>query len=322
MIPVAYPMQERLPVVRGAEGVPRSAGEGRDVLFVMTGKERRSVGLLRAAALARMSGGRLFVACAAPRWVRHNVLFPHRNGPDSLAAPSAHAGLLARVRAFCDGVLLEPLPDDRLIVEEGDAAQVAAAVAERLGVAAVVLGAAGDGRTATEVACRARVPVLVARRVRQGAIVAATDLEDVRYPVVRQASDLAGQLDERATFVHNVPPGPGLGLNAAGLGLVPEEEILAEYSGRLRAIARLLPIAADVAVLSRPSAADAILEIAAEADADLVVVGAHARSWFGRLLSPGTAEVVVDRAGRSVLVLPLPEDEAEEAVGALAAWAA
>ncbi len=50
------------------------------------------------------------------------------------------------------------------------------------------------------------------RRARTGAIVAATDLTDARFPVLRQASHLAERMDERATVVHNVPSGGPMAL--------------------------------------------------------------------------------------------------------------
>lgn len=326
MHPVQLHPEENHPVPRGPTGRSPGAARGRDVLFVANGNERLSTGLLRAAALAHALGGRLIVACTAPRWMPHNMLFPHHNAAEGLAIASGHAAARDRLRAFCDAVLTERLPEDRLFVRAGGLAKVAVELAGEASAAPVVLGPGSDGKTAAEVACRARVPVLVARRARLGSIVAATDLADPRFPVLRQAGQLAGRADERATVVHNVPAMPGVGLPGgalgARLGLVPEETILSEYRWRLHAVVRSLGIAADPVVVSRPSAADAILEIAREHDADLVVVGTHARSWLARLLSPSIAEVVVDRADGSVLVMPLSGDESDGTLGVATAWAA
>lgn len=325
MYPVPFHKEERTSV-RGERERPLSgARTRRDVLFVTNGKEHRSAGLLRAAALARMFGGELSVACAAPP-LRHNMLFPHRNAAQVSDAASEHVGQRARLRAFCDAVLTEALPADRLFVREGGVAQVAVDVADEIGAALIVLGTAGDGRTATEVAGASRLPVLVARRPRRGSIVAATDLSDPRFPVLRHAGELADRMEERATIVHNVPPLMDFGLPGPGLhgwvGAVPQEEIVAEYGKRLRGLTRSLGIAAEPVVLSRPNAVEAIREIAREGDADLLIVGTHPRSWFGRLLSSSVAETLVDETDRSVLVLPLTGDEADGELAIETAWAA
>ncbi|MEZ4300241.1 MAG: universal stress protein, partial [Polyangiaceae bacterium] len=243
------------------------------------------------------------------------MLFPHRNAADSFAVPGALTGAQGRIRDFCDGVLGESLPEDHLIFEEGDVASVAARVAEELGAHIVVMGSAANGKIASEVACQARVPVFVARAPRAGTIVAATDLSDPRFPVLRRAGDLAGRSDRRTTIVHNVPPATGFDLYS--MGVTPrfwpaeheDADILSQYRRRLSALAGTLGIPAEPVVMTSASTSAAILEVGQETDADLLVVGAHPRSWLGRLLSPSVAETVVDRAARSVLVLPLSGEE-------------
>lgn len=99
-----------------------------------------------------MFEGELFVACAAPRQARHNMLFPQRNSGESLAVGSTHADLRDRARALCDDVLMRaaPIPEERISVREGDVVSVAVAEARATAAAIVVLGACGDGATATD----------------------------------------------------------------------------------------------------------------------------------------------------------------------------
>lgn len=55
----------------------------------------------------------------------------------------------------------------------------------------------------------------------------------------------------------------------------------------------------------------AILRVAREHDVDVIVVGDHPRSWFRKLLDGSVADDLVDRAALPVLVIPLPDDDAE-----------
>lgn len=67
------------------------------------------------------------------------------------------------------------------------------------------------GNRVTALASRARVPVLVERGAgRKESVLAATDLEDARYPVLAQAASLSRQLDVPLVTLHNLNPKLGL----------------------------------------------------------------------------------------------------------------
>jgi nucleotide-binding universal stress UspA family protein len=55
--------------------------------------------------------------------------------------------------------------------------------------------------------------------------------------------------------------------------------------------------------------AETILEAAAQHDADVIVVGSHARGWFSRLLTPSVADAVAKRAERPVLIANQRHDD-------------
>jgi nucleotide-binding universal stress UspA family protein len=63
--------------------------------------------------------------------------------------------------------------------------------------------------------------------------------------------------------------------------------------------------------MMRQSPVDAILEVARERDADLIVVGSHGGSGVRRS-SAGIAEALVQVAGRCVLVVPLRSEGGTE----------
>jgi nucleotide-binding universal stress UspA family protein len=124
----------------------------------------------------------------------------------------------------------------------------------------------------------------------QGAIIAATDLEDPRFPVVHYAADLAARLTASLVLVHNVTPDDHEGINR-GRWLLGS---LAEQAGD----------AAQFELSSRPSAAESILAVARRRDADLVIVGIRTRRWPQLLHAPAAAAVLAG-ALRSVLVTPI-----------------
>jgi nucleotide-binding universal stress UspA family protein len=161
------------------------------------------------------------------------------------------------------------------------------------------------------------IPVLVARSSAEldPFVVAATDLEDTEFPVLRAASKLAQILGAAVIPVHNVSPLPvllrealhhprALSQRAAWIEIAQERK----RSGLERAADELELGQAGV-VLSDYDAARGILEEARSRKADLVVVGLRNRSWLERLLSPSVATCIVRDARRSVLITPLTRQD-------------
>lgn len=125
-------------------------------------------------------------------------------------------------------------------------------------------------------------PVLVARPAAgSDAVVVASDLRDPRAPVVRTAAAIAAHLRAPLCVVHNAEPG-------------------SRVRTRLHDVLERIGVHADAVLRSAPQTTDAVLHEARAREADLLVVGStgsHPRS--------GVAAEVLERARRSVLVMPL-----------------
>jgi nucleotide-binding universal stress UspA family protein len=166
----------------------------------------------------------------------------------------------------------------------------------------------GLGSIVTTLTRTANVPVLVLRESRsERAIVAATDLEDAEYSVLRAAAELGNQLHWRVIPFHNVTP-ISMPVSVETLSPITILTGSAEAENRqirLARASRQLQIDAPAVTASEVNPVDAILRIAQTKDAGMVVVGARPRSWFGHLIARGVAAQVVNCAQRSVLVTPL-----------------
>jgi nucleotide-binding universal stress UspA family protein len=255
----------------------------------------------------------------ASRW--HGTLYVLRVAPhDDAPAPGEHVqhneqaiaqAVLRRVRRHCDRELAEVLPRDRMLVRRGDFAEVVASTARELDAALVIVpGGERRGIAVAAIARESGIPVLVARKpAAGGGIVAATDLGDPGCDELRHAAMLAAQTPGGLSFVHNVTPTVQAGTTALGHGrctvVEPSPECLQHCRERLRALAELLGVCADPLVVSRPNVEDAILEVARDRRADLIVVGARRQGWFERLFGTALAARIVDHSERSVLVAPL-----------------
>jgi nucleotide-binding universal stress UspA family protein len=281
------------------------------VLLVTAADREPDEALWRAHELAAAVEGSLTILRVAPPLLGSNVLFPQHHLEQALAEARLSAEIVGHTRAWCARVLDEPVPSRHLLVRIGDLAVEAENVASRLAAVLVVLppDEACHDDLAVTVVRDLEIPVLVARAMRPGAaVVAGTDLLRDGYPVVRQGAVLAAQLHGPLTCVHNVPPMTNAGL-ARSMPQPPPAPTSAEleaWQHRLDTLVHEVVADSDSVVTNRSSTADAILEVARARDADVVVVGAHARSWLDRLVGDSVASRVVERADRSVLVVPTP----------------
>lgn len=173
----------------------------------------------------------------------------------------------------------------------------------------VVFAASPDsGPAATAIAEALGVPVLVARTPNDGGIIASTNLNDLRYPVLKGATEISADLGGAVTYFHNVSQMPiSIDPMLAGMAAVDvaalAEESAASRQARLRTLAHQ---AGANAVMYRSSiTSDAIVEVARRGEADLVIVGYRRRSWISRLFRGRLVEDVIARCRRSVLVLPI-----------------
>ncbi|MFO0821958.1 MAG: universal stress protein [Gemmataceae bacterium] len=145
-----------------------------------------------------------------------------------------------------------------------------------------------------------------------------TDFSPLSKPAFEMACSLARDYGAQLIICHVCPPA----VMAAGEGMLiersAEETQLAE--AELEAVQPadiLIPVSHR---LLQGSAADEIVRLAQASKIDLIVMGTHGRSGFGRLLMGSVAEAVMRKAPCPVLTLksPVSVGESEAATPRLA----
>lgn len=276
--------------------------------------------LRRARSMANVLSAELRLLHVLEEPLLFSPLYPQLSSEAKSSQTERCTALMEETRRVCSGI--GRLRDDDVLLRSGDFPEVVIEVAGDMDADLIVLADEEglSGRQATRIARDSQTPVLLARPPRPGdVVVAATDLLDSRYPIIRGAAMVGRQLASRLLLVHSVPP-------ASNTTALPEPWLpvflqdapdLSTIFHRLRDIANHYTPEAGAIVACHADPADAILTAARARDADMVVVGTHRRSWLDRLLHGSVASRVVEDAPGSVLVLPL--DAMDRAVTPLAA---
>jgi nucleotide-binding universal stress UspA family protein len=217
--------------------------------------------------------------------------------------------------ARCESTLAPTHPTlDSLVQQDGHSVAVAegefvptvCSYARELNASLVILpGYARRGRDVAKLVRSSGRAVLVAkRRLVSGIVLAATDLSDPRFPVVRRAGALGAVAQISVVAVHNVCP--ALVQLDGQAGRIARIEADRAATGRqLQALVQVTSnFKIQTAVLtSLLDPVDAILHEARSRDASLVVVGAH---LGGRAAKRSSVSAdLVNLAPTSVLVVPL-----------------
>ncbi|HEX5659949.1 MAG TPA: hypothetical protein VFX59_22290, partial [Polyangiales bacterium] len=131
---------------------------------------------------------------------------------DAAQALDEVLALRAATSAWIDTVLGHALPQSQLEVQRGDYVDLTCERALQLEAALIVVSPSQRLRDSSveSIATFSNTPVLVARWRAETSplVVAATDLEDVGFPVLRAAAELARVLGASLVPVHNVSPLP------------------------------------------------------------------------------------------------------------------
>jgi nucleotide-binding universal stress UspA family protein len=202
-----------------------------------------------------------------------------------------------------------------VMVEDGSPEETIVRQADVVGADLVVVGAIGStrdrlfGSVAEKVVRRAHVSVLVARPGGDtGGIVLGTDFSSPAEPAARLAADEAVRRCAGITVLHSIElVGPELAIGEPAalppiaLGAYPIAEMRESARRRLAATLVHLGIAGEIAVTEGPPS-EAIVRVAAEQRADLVVIGTSGRRGIDRILLGSVALKVVREAPCSVLV--------------------
>lgn len=135
-------------------------------------------------------------------------------------------------------------------------------------------------------------------------VLLASELSPVGEFVARKAVNIAKSSDANLSVVHAIQPI----ITYAPVYFTPEiqEDMMEEAREKLAAISEKFNIKKDhqFVVLGHPK--EAILDLANEIKADLIVVGSHHHSWFSPLLG-STAHNIIAQAECDVLVIPVRE---------------
>jgi nucleotide-binding universal stress UspA family protein len=218
-------------------------------------------------------------------------------------------------RAWCDEALPQRLPGLHLAVRTGELVSETVRRAHELQADLIVVPPM-TGRSGSIVAALARtsgVPVLVARPTdARRSLLAAADLEDETYPVLRRAAELAGEMAAEVLLLHDLHEAPARESSPAPSKAAAALSDPAEVQRQrlLRAAHRWLP-RGKVVVTRENDAAHAIVKQATSSGVDTIIVGARPRPWLARRMAQTIAAQVVERAACSVLVVPI--DGAEPA---------
>jgi nucleotide-binding universal stress UspA family protein len=270
------------------------------LLFAHPNTDRPSAALKAASAIAASMHAELHIVSSL---TRRSPPCAREDGSLDFAAGRRRieecADLCRQTRGWCEDALGEPLARQRFRIRFGNPAEAIAGRAADLEVRLVILAPVVQplGRTAIGVARACFRPVLVVRSVSApGVVIAATDLLDNEYRVLRQASALGAALGARVVAVHNVsclstPLGACLDGGAKPAPELPRR-MLAE-----------LPASLDLIVTTELDPVGAILEQAQQHRSGIIVVGTRSRS--GRLLEPSVPSEIIDRSRCSVLVTSL-----------------
>jgi nucleotide-binding universal stress UspA family protein len=266
-------------------------------------------------ALARSYKVKLSVCHVLPEIFAVRPLFPQLHLDDALKASDLEAAvrdaLLKRIRTVTGR---EPRQIG-IEIEQGTVHAGILRAAESIGAGAVVVGGKVDhrglhilGSAAEHVVRYANCPVLVARPSPAGKVLAATDFSDPALPGVEAGAAEARRRKADLTIIHVVDLLPVLspfyeefyGLPSMDL----RDQMRKLWQQRLDECVHHFK-AKGGGLLRDGPAAQAILSAATELPAQLLVVGTHGRTGFGRIALGSVAEAVVRAAACSVLTVRL-----------------
>ena len=251
--------------------------------------------------------------------LKSNVLFPHLTTPHALLSPLELDRIREALSANVKSLTGRGEGEFEILVDDGTPYAAILTLAESWKADLIVIGSHGSedlydlmlGGVAENVTRYAHCPVLVAKpHKKSGHIVAGTDFSDHALSAVEAAVEEARRTGSRLTIVHSMQVSWSASSFAArGLGSPPPEPSVEKYDelrkaveDRLVELVARFELAADPRVLDGPAAA-ALIRIAKETNADLLVVGTRGRTGLARVLLGSVAEGAVRSAPCSVLVV-------------------
>jgi nucleotide-binding universal stress UspA family protein len=268
--------------------------------------------LRQAIDIANDLGTSLTVCHIVPELDTVNVLFPQL----TVRNAEHRRMLIDKATAAVERQVASRLGDAlnvRVVVDSGTPHGGLLAQADVAEAGLIVLG---PGRTAERVIRHATVAALIARQSPRGVVVGATDFSDPSTPALEVAAAESRRRDSQLHLLHVVdvgtfalassPAAAGLPFlhGIPGISLRAIDDLQTAAEDRLREALTQFGIDGEAIAKSGP-AAQTIIDLAASASAELVVVGTHGRTGLARLTLGSTAEAVIRSAPCSVLVVRL-----------------
>lgn len=299
-----------------------SKSRGPRVVFAATDLSAPADAALRAAHERALHAGAKLVVChVVPSLVRVNALFPERSAEQASAqvelAERVFEALVERTAA----VTGRDPSEFAALVDDGTPYARISELAEEHGAELIVIGDRGAtgltrmllGSVAERVVRYAHCPVLIARSaVKGGKILVASDLSDPSLPAVSAAAAEARRTGAELTALHCVEPVAVVIGSEYGMSLAPTAGPGPTKLARERAQVRLEQALrenecrGEIQIVEGVPAA-AILAVAEELQADLIVLGTRGRTGLKRVLLGSVAEAVARHAAASVLVVRLSD---------------
>lgn len=268
---------------------------------------------------AASTGARLAVCHVVPNELRSNLLFPQDTGNAALRFPMEMKRISEEASARVTAITGRTERDFELLIEDGTPQALILSLAEKWLADLIIVGSQGLtdaagillGSVADSVIRHAHCPVLVVRQGKQTKrIVAGTDFSDPALPALRAAANEAERTGAALIVVHSLDlvwslaSYPVMAFGGMPFNISSEEisKLNVAATQRLEESLEQLHVAGE-AVVTTGSAGVAILQIAAERAADLIVVGTVGRTGLRRALLGSVAETVVKQAACSVMIV-------------------
>jgi nucleotide-binding universal stress UspA family protein len=268
---------------------------------------------------AASTGGQLTVCHIVPNELRSNLLFPHITRLAALQFPLDMKQIADAAAARVNEITGRSNGEFELVVEDGTPQALILQTAEECLADLIIMGSHGQtgasdallGSVTDSVIRHAHCPVLIVRRGESTRrIVAGTDFSDPALPALKAAAEETMRVGGVLTVVHSLdlvwsPAAyPAMAFGGAPFNISAEKmnELERIATERLEESLRQLNISGET-VVTTGSAGTALIDIATEQKADLVVVGTIGRTGLRRALLGSVAETVARGAPCSVMVV-------------------
>jgi nucleotide-binding universal stress UspA family protein len=261
---------------------------------------------------------KLAFLAVTPSIDRNAVLFPHLHEKLAMDQSKLESKILNGLSERITKLTERTADQFQIIADSGAEDAIVIRIAEELAADLVVIPQTAVtsleswfGSVANRMIRYMHCSVLLTRPEQGGGcIVAATDFSDPSFPAVEAAALEARLRHCKLVLVHSlgelrvaarIPPEP------VSMGMITTEEfgtLTTESREQLVQVLKKMGAVGEP-VVADDLPADAIVRLAKERHADLIVVGTVGRSGIPRLVLGSTAESVVGRAPCSVLVVRL-----------------